>query len=51
MLQVWINRTQILQQQFDGIHLPLAEEGGGGLGGRRLHGRGERRARQQTYAP
>lgn len=37
MLQVWIHRTQVLQQQFDGIDLLLVEESGCGLGRKRIH--------------
>jgi hypothetical protein len=28
MLQLWIHRTQVLQQEFDGVDLPLGEEVG-----------------------
>lgn len=53
MLQLWIHRTQILQQQFDGIHLLLVEQRRYGLKGRRIHDETNRRegdkAKQQKF--
>ncbi len=37
MEQLGIHRTEILQQQFDGIDLLLMEKSRRGLGGRRSH--------------
>jgi len=37
MVQLGIHRPKILQEQFNGIDLPLLEQGGGRLGGRRSH--------------
>jgi hypothetical protein len=52
MLQLWIHRTQILQQQFDGIHLLLVEQRRCGLKGRIHDGTNRRegdKAKQQNF--
>lgn len=48
MLQLWIHRTEILQQQFDGIDLLLTNQCRCGLGRRRSHGRRERRQERKA---
>ena len=51
MLQLWIHRTEILQEQFDGIDLPLTEQRRCGLGRRRSHDRRERRQECKANRP
>ena len=51
MLQLWIHRTEILQEQVNGIHLPLVEDCRCGLERRRIHVRTKGRQGNNAKQP